>query len=202
MVYGFLIHSLTSARTLYFSIFFTPEGNNDQKKIRQQTITRKILEEHLFRNQCHEMLKSSSSYSNAEMEWFRSLASSEHKPRPAMTDSLDTNREGVFRIPADSSFSEPKFVVWQQSDSIAYTLICEPYENLLLANNFISLFITTLRDHFRVGPTVLATEIVSHPDDILVFLSHFLPCGQLLFTNLHLAKHLASVAEAELLRES
>ena len=48
MVYGVLIHSVASSQKLFFSNFYTPEGNDESKKIRQQTVMRRVLEEHLF----------------------------------------------------------------------------------------------------------------------------------------------------------
>ena len=44
MVYGVMIHSVDSCQQLYFSAFYTPEGNNVKKKPRQQMVMRRILE--------------------------------------------------------------------------------------------------------------------------------------------------------------
>ena len=48
MVYGLMIHSVDSCQKLYFSVFFSPEGNDSRKKNRNSRILRRILDEHLF----------------------------------------------------------------------------------------------------------------------------------------------------------
>eukprot|EP00920_Eleutheroschizon_duboscqi_P028638 GHVT01069745.1.p1 GENE.GHVT01069745.1~~GHVT01069745.1.p1 ORF type:complete len:201 (+),score=7.99 GHVT01069745.1:116-718(+) len=45
MVYALLIHSTTSTRDVYFAIFYTPEGNDERRKPRQQMIIQRVLQE-------------------------------------------------------------------------------------------------------------------------------------------------------------
>ena len=42
MVYGLMVHSVDSCQTLYFSVFYTPEGNDAQKKTRQQMLRTRL----------------------------------------------------------------------------------------------------------------------------------------------------------------
>ncbi|CAK0882121.1 unnamed protein product [Prorocentrum cordatum] len=78
MVYGLMIHSVDSSQTLHFSIFYTPEGNDGHKKTRQQTIMRRILEEHLFQTHSGEqagLTKSKASSSLDDADWLFRFAS-------------------------------------------------------------------------------------------------------------------------------
>ncbi|CAK0882123.1 unnamed protein product [Prorocentrum cordatum] len=81
MVYGLMIHSVDSSQTLHFSIFYTPEGNDGHKKTRQQTIMRRILEEHLFQTHSGEqagLTKSKASSSLDDADWLFRFASAGH----------------------------------------------------------------------------------------------------------------------------
>lgn len=48
MVYALLVHSVDSCERLFFSKFFTPEGNDSRKRPREHHVMRRILEEHQF----------------------------------------------------------------------------------------------------------------------------------------------------------
>mmetsp|Transcript_16034 Transcript_16034/g.37821 ORF Transcript_16034/g.37821 Transcript_16034/m.37821 type:complete len:201 (-) Transcript_16034:77-679(-) len=187
MVYGLMIHSVDSCQTLHFSIFYTPEGNDSHKKTRQQTIMRRILEEHLFQTHSgdqHSSVKSKASSSLDDADWlFRLTADTKPSAQPAVDYT-----EGILRLQASSLFEYPKLVVWKQVDTVVYTLVCEPLDNPLLASNFLTLFIHELNDHFRKGGGILE-EVGARPDEVLAILNFLLPCGQLLFTNFHLYKH-------------
>merc|ERR1719473_2113694 len=107
--------------------------------------------------------------------------------------------EGILRFRASPLFEYPKLVAWKQVDKVAYTLVCEPLDNPLLATNFLTLFIHELHEHFRkraggalrTGANERITEEVStRPDEILAILHFLLPGGQLLFSNFHLHKYL------------
>mmetsp|Transcript_81192 Transcript_81192/g.251991 ORF Transcript_81192/g.251991 Transcript_81192/m.251991 type:complete len:201 (-) Transcript_81192:52-654(-) len=188
MVYGLMVHSVDSSQTLHFSFFYTPEGNDGRKKTRQQTIMRRILEEHLFQMHSgdqHSSVKSKASSSLDDADWlfrFASDSKSCAQPGPDYT-------EGILRLQASALFECPKLVVWKQVDRVVYTLVCEPLDNPLLASNFLTLFVNELNDHFRKGGSVVE-EVAARPDEVLAILSFLLPGGQLLFANIHLYRHL------------
>ena len=52
MVFAILIHSLDGGGTVYHSQFYTIEGNDANKKKRQQQIIHMVQQEHIFRLQC------------------------------------------------------------------------------------------------------------------------------------------------------
>eukprot|EP00927_Polykrikos_kofoidii_P044997 TRINITY_DN38859_c0_g1_i1.p1 TRINITY_DN38859_c0_g1~~TRINITY_DN38859_c0_g1_i1.p1 ORF type:complete len:201 (-),score=29.73 TRINITY_DN38859_c0_g1_i1:30-632(-) len=188
MVYGLMIHSVDSSQTLHFSIFYTPEGNDGHKKTRQQTIMRRILEEHLFQTHSgdqHNSVKSKAASSLDDADWlFRFTSDAKSSVQPGMDYT-----EGILRMHASALFEYPKLVVWKQVDKVVYTLICEPLDNPLLASNFLTLFVHELKDHFRKGGSIVE-EVAARPDDVLAILTFLLPSGQLLFANFHLYKHL------------
>mmetsp|Transcript_58512 Transcript_58512/g.164035 ORF Transcript_58512/g.164035 Transcript_58512/m.164035 type:complete len:201 (-) Transcript_58512:266-868(-) len=188
MVYGLMIHSVDSSQTLHFSIFYTPEGNDGNKKTRQQNIMRRILEEHLFQTHSgdqHSLMKSKASSGLDDADWlFRFASDSKSSAQPGIDYT-----EGILRLQASSLFEYPKLVVWKQVDKVVYTLVCEPLDNALLASNFLTLFIHELNDHFRKGGSIVE-EVAARPDEVLAILNFLLPGGQLLFANVQLYKHL------------
>uniref|UniRef100_A0A7S2KS53 Uncharacterized protein n=1 Tax=Zooxanthella nutricula TaxID=1333877 RepID=A0A7S2KS53_9DINO len=186
MVYGLMVHSVDSSQTLHFSIFYTPEGNDANKKTRQQTIMRRILEEHLFQTHSGDqqgLAKSKASSGFDDADWLFRFGSDSGSAQQG-TDYT----EGILRLQASQLFEYPKLVVWKQVDKVVYTLVCEPLDNPLLASNFLTLFIHELNDHFRKGGSII-TEVAARPDEVLVILTFLLPGGQLLFSNIHLYRH-------------
>mmetsp|Transcript_110992 Transcript_110992/g.312936 ORF Transcript_110992/g.312936 Transcript_110992/m.312936 type:complete len:201 (-) Transcript_110992:80-682(-) len=194
MVYGLMIHSVDSSQTLHFSIYYTPEGNDGNKKTRQQTIMRRILEEHLFQTHSgdqHSSVKSKAASPLEDADWlFRFTSDTKSSAQPGMDYT-----EGIIRLQTSALFEYPKLVVWKQVDKVVYTLVCDPLDNPLLASNFLTLFVRELRDHFRKGGSIVE-EVGSRPDEVLAILNFLLPGGQLLFINFHLYKHLkAQIAQ-------
>lgn len=187
MVYGLMIHSVDSSQKLHFSIFYTPEGNDVHKKTRQQTIMRRILEEHLFQTHSgdqHSSVKSKASSSLDDADWlFRFTSDSKSSAQPGTEYT-----EGILRLQASPLFEYPKLVVWKQVDKVVYTLVCDPLDNPLLASNFLTLFVHELNDHFRKDGSVIEA-VATRPDEVLAILNFLLPGGQLLFINFHLYKH-------------
>ncbi|CAE8662670.1 unnamed protein product, partial [Polarella glacialis] len=164
------VNEVDSSQTLHFSIFYTPEGNNSHKKTRQQTIMRRILEEHLFQTHSgdqHSAVKSKASSSLDDADWlFRFTSDSKSSANFKTQPGLDYT-EGILRLQASTLFEYPKLVVWKHVDKVVYTLICEPLDNPLLASNFLTLFVHELSDHFRKA---LVEEVSSRPDEVLAML--------------------------------
>ncbi|CAE7359269.1 CAMK4 [Symbiodinium sp. CCMP2456] len=180
------VNEVDSSQTLHFSIFYTPEGNNTYKKTRQQTIMRRILEEHLFQTHSgdqHTVVKSKVS-SLDDADWLFRF-SSDTKPAAYKAQAGFDYTEGILRLQASSLFEYPKLVVWKHVDKVVYTLICEPLDNPLLASSFLTLFVHELSDHFRKAGS-LVDEVSARPDEVLAILNFMLPGGQLLFVNSNL----------------
>eukprot|EP00298_Acanthocystis_sp_HF-20_P008821 c17920_g1_i1.p1 GENE.c17920_g1_i1~~c17920_g1_i1.p1 ORF type:complete len:182 (+),score=56.34 c17920_g1_i1:73-618(+) len=177
MVFGFIIHSLdkdgvTNSYPIWFSSFFTPEGNDQLKKKRENFIARRVQEEHDFRVRCRAVY------------------------RTGDEQAISTSEDGVLPLKQSDFFQSGKVVVWEQVARVVFVLILERHENRLLAANFLSRFISGLADHFK-NPSFPSSpkEILSHSDELHVMLHNMLPCGQLLFGNRSFMKHLRILSQ-------
>ncbi|XP_015250262.1 PREDICTED: AP-5 complex subunit sigma-1 [Cyprinodon variegatus] len=95
---------------------------------------------------------------------------------------------GVFRLRAGDPFSEEMSVLWLGVQSLGFTLVCEPHENLLLAEGTLrTLTRHCLEDLHMLGQS---SEVLLKSSRIDVLLSRLLPHGQLLFLNHRFAQSL------------
>lgn len=97
--------------------------------------------------------------------------------------SLQDVPGGLFQMPPGDPFPEGVTVVWLSVLALAFALVCEPQENLSLAE-------ITLR---RLAPRLLLSlrllgpgaEVLLRPDAADGLLDRLLPHGQMLFLNEH-----------------
>ena len=103
--------------------------------------------------------------------------------------------EGIIRIPRNELLAFPKLVVWRQVLSTAFVLVCDPDDNLALASNFLSMFVSLLCEKFN-NPLVTATPefFLAKPEVVMELTSKLLPCGQLLFMSPSMAQYVSSNA--------
>ena len=103
--------------------------------------------------------------------------------------------EGIIRIPRNELLAFPKLVVWRQVLSTAFVLVCDPDDNLALASNFLSMFVSLLCETFN-NPLVTATPefFLAKPEVVMELTSKLLPCGQLLFMSPSMAQYVSSNA--------
>uniref|UniRef100_A0A1A8P7D6 Adaptor-related protein complex 5, sigma 1 subunit n=1 Tax=Nothobranchius rachovii TaxID=451742 RepID=A0A1A8P7D6_9TELE len=88
---------------------------------------------------------------------------------------------GVMRLRAGDPFTGETVVLWLGVHSLAFTLVCEPHENLLLAEGTLrNLSQHCLESLHMLGP---GSEVLLKSSRIDVLLSRLLPHGQLLFLN-------------------
>ncbi|XP_068436822.1 AP-5 complex subunit sigma-1 [Clinocottus analis] len=95
---------------------------------------------------------------------------------------------GVVRLRAGDPFSEEMSALWLGVQSLGFTLVCEPHENLLLAEG-------TLRNLTRHCLETLhmlgqGSEVLLRSNRVDALLSRLLPHGQLLFLNHRFAQSL------------
>eukprot|EP01006_Ploeotia_vitrea_P039154 TRINITY_DN66313_c4_g1_i2.p1 TRINITY_DN66313_c4_g1~~TRINITY_DN66313_c4_g1_i2.p1 ORF type:complete len:341 (+),score=139.78 TRINITY_DN66313_c4_g1_i2:153-1175(+) len=69
-----------------------------------------------------------------------------HSRAPGARPNL--KHRGIFVVQPNQLFDSPKTVVWQQFGDAAFTLICEPTVNVLLAANWLCTFIHVILEHF------------------------------------------------------
>ncbi|XP_065453461.1 AP-5 complex subunit sigma-1 isoform X1 [Chrysemys picta bellii] len=95
--------------------------------------------------------------------------------------SLQDAPSGVFRLPPGDPFCENKTVLWLGVLSLGFALVCDPQENLTLAENTLRLVVKYLLEHLKLLNQ--GSDVVLKADKTEIILSKFLPHGQLLFLN-------------------
>ncbi|XP_035427671.1 AP-5 complex subunit sigma-1 [Cygnus atratus] len=122
-------------------------------------------------------------------------ASSGRPPAPPLAEdppSLHNAPGGLFRLPPGDPFPQGTSVAWLAAPNLAFALVCDPRENLALAEG-------TLR---HLAPRLLAalrppgTGVLLRPDAADLLLDRLLPHGQLLF----LSERFLQAADRELSR--
>lgn len=107
-------------------------------------------------------------------------ASSGRPPAPTLPEDpapLQTAPGGLFQLPPGDPFPGRVTVSWLAAPAVAFALLCEPHENLALAEGALRLLAGRLTALLRPpGPTVLL-----RPDAADLLLDRLLPHGQLLF---------------------
>uniref|UniRef100_A0A8C1SB63 Adaptor related protein complex 5 subunit sigma 1 n=1 Tax=Cyprinus carpio TaxID=7962 RepID=A0A8C1SB63_CYPCA len=101
---------------------------------------------------------------------------------------------GVFSLGNAELFPERSLVLWLEVQSLAFTLLCRPHENLLLAKGVLRNIAPHCLEELRLlGP---GAEVLLKSDRVDALLHRLLPHGQLLFLNhrfdLTLDKEIAS----------
>ncbi|KPP77832.1 C20orf29-like [Scleropages formosus] len=95
--------------------------------------------------------------------------------------ALQEAETGVLRLPAGEPYLEECFVLWLGVHSLGFTMVCEPHENLLLAEGTLRSLAGHCLETLRLlGP---GSEVLLKSDRIEAMLHHLLPHGQLLFLN-------------------
>uniref|UniRef100_A0A8C3XPT6 Adaptor related protein complex 5 subunit sigma 1 n=1 Tax=Chelydra serpentina TaxID=8475 RepID=A0A8C3XPT6_CHESE len=95
--------------------------------------------------------------------------------------SLQDAPSGVFRLLPGDPFRENKTVLWLGVLSLGFALVCDPQENLMLAENTLRLVVKYLLEHLKLLSQ--GSDVVLKADKTEIILSKFLPHGQLLFLN-------------------
>jgi len=96
----------------------------------------------------------------------------------------------VFALPSGEFFTEPKTVVWRRVNQVAYTLICEPDENRILASHFLANLPRIFSDLTKKPASVAGGEFFNRPEEALILINSYLPNGQLLFVTPNFSKHI------------
>ncbi|XP_062901200.1 AP-5 complex subunit sigma-1 [Mobula hypostoma] len=105
---------------------------------------------------------------------------------------------GVFRLPAGDIFAEETTVVWIGVHLLGFALICDTYENLMLAENTLRLLVRYFKEHLRLFNH--SNDIVLKTDRIEAILNTFLPHGQLMFLNCCFIQSLEKELNASMLK--
>lgn len=95
--------------------------------------------------------------------------------------ALQEADSGVLRLSVGEPFLGERSALWLGVQSLGFTMVCEPHENLLLAEGTLRNLTRHCLEHLRMlGP---GSEVLLKSDRIDVLLNRLLPHGQLLFLN-------------------
>lgn len=102
--------------------------------------------------------------------------------------ALQEADSGVVRLRAGDPFSEETSALWLGVQSLGFTLVCEPHENLLLAEGTLRNLTRHCLEHLHMLGH--GSEVLLRSNRIDALLSRLLPHGQLLFLNHRFAQSL------------
>ncbi|XP_036373038.1 AP-5 complex subunit sigma-1 isoform X1 [Megalops cyprinoides] len=95
--------------------------------------------------------------------------------------ALQEAESGVLRLATGDPFPRERSVLWLAVQALGFTLVCEPHENLLLAEGTLRSLARHCLENLRMlGP---GSEVLLKSDRIEALLHRLLPHGQLLFLN-------------------
>nr|XP_046220625.1 AP-5 complex subunit sigma-1 [Oncorhynchus gorbuscha] len=95
--------------------------------------------------------------------------------------ALQEADSGVQRLGRGEPWAGERSALWLGVQSLAFTLVTEPHENLLLAEGTLKSITRHCLEHLRMLGT--GSEVLLKSDRIDVLLHRLLPHGQLLFLN-------------------
>ncbi|XP_052351885.1 AP-5 complex subunit sigma-1 [Oncorhynchus keta] len=95
--------------------------------------------------------------------------------------ALQEADSGVQRLGRGDPWAGERSALWLGVQSLAFTLVTEPHENLLLAEGTLKSITRHCLEHLRMLGT--GSEVLLKSDRIDVLLHRLLPHGQLLFLN-------------------
>ncbi|XP_043920015.1 AP-5 complex subunit sigma-1 isoform X2 [Protopterus annectens] len=181
MVHAFLINTLSCStggteslcRVLYSQTFGSERSESRNKDPEEERCYRK---EQIFA--VARQVKSACTLSRQAMG--KSQSAFAFPPSDEVV-ALQEADFGVFRLPPGDPFSESKTVLWLGIQSVGFALVCDPYENLMLAENSLKMIVRYLLEYLRLLSQ--GSDIMLKADKIEIILNKFLPCGQLLFIN-------------------
>ncbi|XP_035465598.2 AP-5 complex subunit sigma-1 [Scophthalmus maximus] len=102
--------------------------------------------------------------------------------------ALQEAGSGAVRLRAGDPFPEEMSALWLAVQSLGFTLVCEPHENLPLAEGTLRNLTRHCLEHLHMlGP---GSEVLLRSDRVDALLSRLLPHGQLLFLNHRFAQSL------------
>ena len=186
-IYGFLIHSSENVGSIYFSHFYTAEGNDPTKATRQQTIVRKVMEDKSFQQHSVSHYPTKLDLRVISQSSLNSLNTTKKASECYPGSDPEQNRvpmpiEGVVMLGSTTGvFSKSLVAIWRQFGSITLSLVCDPRDNLTIAAN--SLVLIADRLGRRFGTKAIEKHILDEPDEIESIVSTFFQQGNPLITN-------------------
>ncbi len=171
MVVMFMLYQMDKSR-IKISLVYDEKYNDDQKKVRENYIIKKITDEYLFLNSIEKDKEKI-----ARNKLSNLILTENFYEKFTMNSQI--KYEGITMIENTEIFYNQINVVWKYYLGHCFVLVCRDDENILMASNFL-----TILENFAKEELLIASE------KFLVILDTLLPSGQLLFMTLTLAHDL------------
>ena len=201
-LYAFLIHSIESVGLVFYSRFYTGEGNDHAKGTRQQTIVRRVVEDKSFHQNAIARFPTKLNLATITAETLSSLTLSKkvtdyHSTIPSDNSALPSPSEGVVIIACENSvlFETDKVAVWRICGDMILTTVCDPRDNLTLISSNMGLIMEHLCR--RLGQHKLQQRIINEPEEIEAVLSQYVHNGCPLLANYALHRFMALAEDAD-----
>ncbi|XP_026868872.2 AP-5 complex subunit sigma-1 [Electrophorus electricus] len=104
------------------------------------------------------------------------------------TVALGEADSGVLSLGPGEPFARQSVALWLGVQALAFTLVCQPYENLLLAEGTLHKLARYCLEELRL--LGLGSEVLLKSDRVDALLQRLLPHGQLLFLNHRFAQNM------------
>ena len=186
-VYAFLIHSSENVGSIYFSHFYTAEGNDPSKATRQQTIVRKVIEDKSFQQHSVAHYPTKLDLRVISQASFNAMNTTKKASECYPGSDSDHNRtpvpiEGVVVLGSSSGlFCKSLVAIWRQFGTITLSLVCDPRDNLSITAN--SLVFIADRLGRKFGTKSIEKQVLDEPDEVESIVSPFFHQGNPLITN-------------------
>jgi hypothetical protein len=196
-IYAFIIHSAENVGSVYFSHFYTSEGNDTLHVTRQQAIIRKVLEDKSFQQQSVSFFPTRLDMRVISTATMNSLNTTKrvsdcYPSTTSHTHAIPAPLEGVtFIQPTGELFANNMTAIWRQYEDIIFTAVCDMGDNLtVVANDLILIVEEVVR---RYGVKKLDEKIVNEPDGIEAIIVSFFRQGNPLIINHSLHRFLIGI---------
>jgi hypothetical protein len=199
MIYAFLIHSSENVGQIFFSHFYSGEGNDQSKISRQQTIIRKVIEDKSFQQHAASYYPTRLDLRVLSQSTINSLTTSKkisetYSATSAEIKHIPVPTEGVVMINAPGLFENNLVAVWKQFGDLMFTAVCDPRDNLAIFGNTTLLVIEQVCSRFGINK--LGKKIVEETDQVELIIAPFFRQGVPLFVNNSLHRYMAKSEES------
>jgi hypothetical protein len=186
MIYAFLIHSAENVGAVYFSHFYTGEGNDELKTSRQQAIVRKVVEDKSFQQHAASCFPTRLDIRAVSSAAVNDLTTAKKVSETFSTSSASVpvmaNPTGGIVLLNSPGISQNNLAaVWKQFGDTLFTTVCDRTSNLPLVASTCVLLIEHLARQFGINK--LGKSILEQPDEVEAIIAPYLGIGSPLVVN-------------------
>eukprot|EP00163_Fabomonas_tropica_P033440 TRINITY_DN8799_c0_g1_i1.p1 TRINITY_DN8799_c0_g1~~TRINITY_DN8799_c0_g1_i1.p1 ORF type:complete len:200 (+),score=8.33 TRINITY_DN8799_c0_g1_i1:53-652(+) len=147
MVYAVMIHSIDHTTAVWLSMFYTAEGLDSSRKVRERTLASEIRRKFIDLNHAPRGPE------RQRADWVVSSLESTAISKMSTERAADTV---MFKLPPSQLIQEPTTVVSRIVHNCAFTLVLAPHENRSQSLLVLDLLVSILNEHFK--NSVIATQ--------------------------------------------